>query len=176
MFIRKNCRKAFTLIESLVVLAIFSAAISLLYFQWISSRKSGKKLTRAQRYYNTRALLQARLRRDMRSAVGLEEMGNSEYRVTVLSKQEDGNLVYEDIHYRRPSDKVVLREDTKKSRTYDFTDLIETEILLKLSKDGTCLLGRKEEAIAQKVYMLNLPESKKQTNSIWNTACPVAAP
>lgn len=117
--------RGFTLIEILTVLGILGLVIGTALFVKISTGRVEKDTGAEQAFFERRAMLMNRLKRDLRSSIAVEGGPPGPYRVKIIVAGADGLPMIEEVEYAlSPDGKRVQRTAGRKVDTYDFSEFL----------------------------------------------------
>jgi type II secretory pathway pseudopilin PulG len=121
MSIKSTRRPGFTLVETLMSAAAVLLALSAILFFYINSSNTDQMSEKESEYYRLYTTLEMKLKRDLRSAVRIEQPGPDEYGIITLSRGADGAAVEKEIIYRAASANVIERKYKGQVEKYDFS-------------------------------------------------------
>jgi len=127
-------KRAMTLVEIIVVLAIAAIALAAVFYAFINSKSADSSGEKAEEYYRLYSLLEMKLKKDIRNSVSISRPGNDEYLLTVICDGTAGAPSQKPVRYRvGKSGKLIERIFEGKAEKYDFTKLVEgREFVFKL--------------------------------------------
>ncbi len=119
-------KKAYTLTEIIVVLALVLGAVTLWVWTLSISRNQSGELNKDQQYHNLSAGLINTIRRDLRSAVHFKKIKNNIWELESLILDEKGlpesrKIVYE---FDEKHQKIHVKQEGR-TKTYDFSQVTD---------------------------------------------------
>ena len=119
-------KRAITLVEIMVVIAIAGMAISAVFYAYINSRNADSSGEKIEEYYRLYAMLEMKLKKDIRNSTAISRPSTDEYLFSVICGGVDGNPAIKQVRYRvGKSGKIIERIFEGKAEKYDFTKLVE---------------------------------------------------
>jgi len=121
-------RAGLTLPEILVVAGILVTVLVAWAWYWSASAAVDQDTTAEQEYFNQLALLESRLKRDLRSAVGLRETAPGIWVIRVLAGSPSGRPAVTEITWQASGDgrRVERRDAGGRADVYDFAGFLGT--------------------------------------------------
>ena len=119
-------RRAFTMIEIIVVAAIMCGSLGMLIFWQRSSNSANQISAQEQEYANLLSRLSAALRADLRSAASISHPGSTTWVLSVWSPDEKGVPVLDEVRYSvsGKDGAVVSRSGYGRNVVFDFAGLL----------------------------------------------------
>lgn len=118
-----NRRKTgFTLVETMVVAALFIVFISAYFLIRTDTGKKDVNASREQEYYDQYARLENQVTRDLRSMASMTRESEALYMIEVMREGKTGGLDYFPIRYEIDrAKKTVKRIEGARTETFDFS-------------------------------------------------------
>jgi len=119
-------KRAITLVEVTVVLAIAGMALAAVFYIFINSKRADSSGEKAEEYYRLYSMLEMKLKKDIRNSTAISRPSSDEYALSVICNGSDGTPSIKEVRYRTgKSGKLVERIFEGKAEKYDFTKLVE---------------------------------------------------
>ncbi|MEW6710559.1 MAG: type II secretion system protein [Candidatus Riflebacteria bacterium] len=118
-------KKAWTLIEMLVVLGIVGLVFAAMLVMRGSSASADKDVSGLEEYYNLKSRLDSQLMQDIRNARDIKKISDEHYRLIVLNYEESsGKIIEKSVEYELTGSKkrkIERREPGRAAQIFDFT-------------------------------------------------------
>ncbi len=119
-------RKGFTLVEIVVVLSLIFLLVSLLIYLYLNSSFATDQDTKSNDYYRMYSMLEAKIKRDLRSSSRIVKMAEGIWELTVV-EMHSGHPVQKKIVYWADEDGhgVTRHSPDGKEEIFDFSAVLE---------------------------------------------------
>lgn len=128
--------KGYTLVEIIVVSSLLVIVFSIVLAWHLNTSSSDTEDSAEQDYYNTLALLELRLKKDIRSAFTIMKNTENHYSIEIPSLNNKGFWTMEHVEYRLVDQgRKVVRTSNKGDNEYDFSRFLQNrKFVLKINK------------------------------------------